>query len=413
MSLDPTIRPANVAVLFKLQTAEDTRATPDPAADAIPIEADSLGYNSPWTSEQSNEATGSLVSGAPLIVGQPATITFKSRIKGAGAGVNYTASVKPPLHAPLAASGWKPQFTAAVSAAAIAAATSSSVTLGTGFATTADAYLGMMLSVASGPGAGALLSVMDYSTGKVAALGEDAVALGLTTSSQVALPANWTYAQTSPSDAATRATDQPVGECWIYEDGRLLKFYNCRGVVAPDGQNARPGYGTFSMKGVYGGATDAAIPSGLVIAGHSAPILVQASSLSGAALVNRKGFAISTWSLDPGSDTDSPADPNSTYGFGSAIIGSRTPMLKMDPLMTLIANRDTIADIGLGNTSQIVLRHGTVAGNRWALSAPLAQPVMADPGTRGQLRSEDISWQLRTSGKDAFGRDTDRILCFY
>ena len=86
MALDQTIRPANVAVLLKLETTSGTDASPDPTVDAIPVESDSVTYNSPWTQEQSNEATGSLVTGAPMIIGQAATIGFRSRIKGAGVG---------------------------------------------------------------------------------------------------------------------------------------------------------------------------------------------------------------------------------------------------------------------------------------------------------------------------------------
>lgn len=96
--MDQTIRPANVAVLFKLEGVEAVDANPDATADALPVEADSVTYGTPWTMEDANEATGSLVAGAPLIIGQVTPISFKSRIKGAGAGVVYSATVKPPLH---------------------------------------------------------------------------------------------------------------------------------------------------------------------------------------------------------------------------------------------------------------------------------------------------------------------------
>lgn len=87
--------------------------------------------------------------------------------------------------------------------------------------------------------------------------------------------------------------------------------------------------------------------------------------------------------------------------------------LKVDPLATLVANRDTITDIGNGATMPAVLRHGGQPGNRWALVHPLAQPVSADPGSRGKLVSEDITLRCLSAGKDAVGRDTDRFLVFY
>lgn len=406
---DVTIRPANVAVLVKLETTEGVDASPVAGVDAIPVEADSVQYNSPWTSEQSNEATGSLVSGAPLVIGQAATISFRSRIKGANAP--YTASVKPPLHQALQACGWKGQFQAAITAAAATAGSAITATLATAFPATAQAILGMMLAITGGPGAGASPAVVDYTAGRVATL-SDSFNPQLTTASIIGLPANWTYAQTSPSDAAARATDQPSATIYIYEDGTLLKFVGCRGTASLEGQTARPGFATLNFTGIYAGKTDAAIPAGLVIAGHSAPVLAQGSAVSSAVLLNRKPLPISRWSLDPGSTLETPDDPNTSYGFGAGQITDRTPRLTLDPLATLVATRDTVTDIGNGTAMTAVLRHGSVAGNRWALVAPLAQPVEANPGTRGKLRSEEIALQLRTSGKDAYSRDADRFLVF-
>ena len=95
-------------------------------------------------------------------------------------------------------------------------------------------------------------------------------------------------------------------------------------------------------------------------------------------------------------------------------IVDRKSMLKVDPLATLVANRNTIADIGNGVTMPAVFRHGTQSGNRWALVVPLAQPAEVADGMRGKLRSEDLTLQCRKlDGKDAVSRDTDRVLVFY
>jgi hypothetical protein len=408
------IRPSNVAVLVKLETVQGTDSLPVGSLDAIPVEADSVEYNSPWTTEQSNEATGSLVAGAPLVVGQAATVSFRSRLKGAGVGAVYTASVKPPLHAALQACGWKGKFTAAISAAALTAGTALSGTLATAFAATAQLYAGLPLTITAGPGAGSFPVITDYTAGRVATLADNYDPV-LSTASIVGMPANWSYASTSPSDAASRATDQPSGTIYIYEDGTLLKFAGCRGVFTPDGTTAKPGYGTFRFTGIYKGKTDAPIPADLVVAGHSAPVLVQGPAVgaSYAVAANRKPLAISTWSLDAGSDLEVPENPNTDYGFDSGQIVDRAPMLSLDPLATLVANRDTITDIGNGVTMPVVIRAGSQQGNRWVLVAPLAQPVEAAPGTRGKLRSEQQRLQCRSPGKDSGGRDMDRILTFY
>lgn len=409
---DPTIRPANVAVLLKLETTEGVDSTPDPTVDAIPVEADSVQYNSPWTSEASNEATGSLVSGAPLIIGQAATLSFRSRIKGAGVGVTYTSTVKPPLHQAFQSCGWRGQFTAAIAAALATAGSATTVTLAAGYPATARALLGMTLLIGAGTGSGSAPAVIEYTSGRVATL-DQTFSPALDTTTSVSLPANWTYASTSPSDATARLTDQPSATVYIYEDGVLRKFVGCRGTLMLDGKSARPGYGMFSMTGIYAGRVDAAIPTNLVIANHSAPVLAQGASLSPAAVMNRKPLSLSTWSLDPGSQIEVPDDPNTPFGFGAGQIVDRTPMLKVDPLATLVANRDTITDIGNGATMPVVLRHGSQQGNRWALVVPLGQPAQVDNGTRGKLRSEDITLQCRTFGKDAVTRDTDRVVVFY
>jgi hypothetical protein len=44
---------------------------------------------------------------------------------------------------------------------------------------------------------------------------------------------------------------------------------------------------------------------------------------------------------------------------------------------------------------------------------PAAQPVMLDNGMRGKLRSDDVTLQVRSIGKDGFVRDSDGFLVFY
>jgi hypothetical protein len=409
--MDEVIRPANVAVLVKLEATEAIDASPDPTLDAIPVEADSVDYNSPYTTEASNEATGSQVAGAPLVIGQAATISFTSRLKGAGNGTTYSSTVKPPHHQALQACGWRGQFQAAITAGLATAGSATSLTLAASFPALARALIGMGLVIGAGVGNGAVPRVVDYTTGRVATLSES-FDPPLDDTTSVSIAPNWSYARTSPSDSATRLTDQPSATIYIYEDGVLRKFVGCRGVTDLNGQNARPGYVKFSYTGIYAGQVDAAMPASLVIANHSAPVFAQGAGLSPACVINRRPLAVSTWSLEAGSQIESPDDPNTTFGFGPGQIVDRVPLLKIDPLATLVANRDTIADIGAGSTYAVALRHGLSAGNRWTLVLPMAQPTESAPGVRGKLRSENITLQCRSLGKDSVTRDTDAILVF-
>lgn len=408
---DPILRPANSALLFKIEATEGVDAAPV-AADAFPFEADGVSYNSPYRNEQSNEATGSLVSGAPLVVGQPAEIMIRCRMKGANAA--YTASVKPPHHALLQACGKKGLFTASVAAAALTAGSATSATLGTGFGSVAQGYRGMPLVLSGGPGAGRTTFVTDYTAAKVATLA-DSFSTPLSVATQAAIPANWTYAGTSPVDNAARLTDHPSGTLYIYEDGTLLKFVGCRGVISEwGGETAKPGFFTFKLMGIFVSRTDAAIPASIAIPANSAPILAQgATGVDAAFLVNRLPLPISSWSLAEQAAQESPDDPNTAYGFGAAQLGGRTPVLSVDPLATLVATRNTLADVAAFSQYTALIRAMGTANNRWALTMPVVQPVDAAPGTRGAFRSEDVKYQALTPGRDPQNRDGDSILCFW
>src|SRR5690349_18634286 len=96
--MDPVIRPQNGLLLIAPQSAEGTAATLDPTLHAVAIVDGSFSYGSPFASEESNEANGSLVAAGPLVIGQAVALSFRSRLRGAGAGATYSSSVKPPLH---------------------------------------------------------------------------------------------------------------------------------------------------------------------------------------------------------------------------------------------------------------------------------------------------------------------------
>lgn len=409
---DPIVRTANVAMLFKLEAIEGVDAVPTATADAFPFEADGYSYNHPWTSEESREAAGSLVAGGPLIVGRAANISIRARMKGAN--TTYSASVKPPHHALLSACGMRGLFTAAIVAAALTAGTSTSATLGAAFAATARSYIGMPLILSGGAGAGRTANIAGYTAGKVATL-TDEFTTPLDTTTLAEIPANWTYSGTSPRDQAARVTDHPSGTLYIYEDGNLLKFTGCRGRISNwGGQTARPGYFTFELTGTFAGIVEAAMPTDLVIAGHGAPVLAQgAGGVNPAFMVNRKGLPISQWAIEQAAALESPEDPNTPYGFGAAQIGERTPVLSIDPLASLVSNRNIIAEIGNLSEFNNVIRSTGAAGNRWSITQPRIQPIESDPGERGSMRSEDRRYRALDSGFDAVGRNTETVLCFY
>lgn len=408
---DVTQRSAFIAVGIRLMADENDTALPDPATDFIGIELDGITRGSPFTQEQSNEATGSMVAGAAQVIGQAATFAFRSRIRGAGAGVTYTSTVKPPLHAALSACGKRAQFQAAVAAAAITAGSATSATLASSFPATAGALVGMPLLLTSGANSGRAPLITSYTAGRVASLSEN-FDTALTTEA-AAIPANWTYSGTSPADATAKATDQPMAVIAFYRDGVLFKYTHCRGVVNLDGRAARPGFAAFNFTGIFAGKTDAAMPSLAALKQHAPPNLAKGTDASSVAIMNRKPLSLSTWSFNDGANVTSSEDPNTTIGFGAGEIGQRTPVLTVDPLATLVANRDVLSQISTGAVVPASFRYGTQAGNRWALTIPSAQITGESDTQRDNLVGEQITAQAISQGKDAYLRDTDSTICFY
>lgn len=410
--MDPVIRPKNGLLLIGLQSTEDEVLTLDPTLHAVPVEEDSFTYPSPFGTEAVSEANGSYVASAPMVFGQPAPISFRSRLKGAGPGVTYTSLVKPPLHAPLQMCGMRGQFTAAIVASALTAGAATTGTLGTGYTGTANLYRGLPLILSVGPGAGHVPIITEYTAGKLATL-SDTFSPVLSTSTLAAIPANWAYAGTSPADAAARLADHPAANVWWYEDGNLYKWINVRGLVDFEGDTARPGFAVFNASGTYLGSSTAAMPTNAVVASHSAPMLVKGVDTPPAALINRVPLPISRWASRAGSSLETPADPNTSNGFGAAQITGRTPMFEADPLRTLVSTRDALAEIAAAANYPIALRFGNTAGNRLAIVHPLSQPVSADPSMRGKLRADQVGFQALTAGRDSAGRDGDRYVTFF
>lgn len=406
---DPVIRPDNAVAMFKIETTEGVDAVPT-ASDAFPFES-GVQYNSPFTTEESNEVTGSMVAGAPSVIGQPAEITFRCRMKGANAP--YSATIKPPHHALLLAAGKKALFTAAVAAAALTAGSAISATLAAAFSSTAQTYRGMPLKLSGGPGAGRTTFITDYSAARVAQLADN-FATPLSTATQAEILPNWTYAGTSPKDQAARLTDQPSGTLYLNEDGVLRKYTACR-VSLTDwgGDTAKAGFFTFRITGVYAGKVDAALPDTAVPL-HSAPILAMGvTGVDPAFLVNRAQLPISSWSINENTTQENPEDPNTAYGFGASQLGRRSPELRCDPLATLVATRNAEAEIGAGQQYNGLIRAIGGPNNRWAITTPLLQPIAAEAGTRGSNRSEDTRYRMLSPGRDAQARDGDSILCFW
>jgi hypothetical protein len=413
---DPVVRLRNVVALCKAETVEGQDANPAANVDAFPFEIESMEIGDPYTTEDSNEATGTEISGAPLIISQPVSFRIRMRLKGAGAGVTYTALVRPPAHALLQSCGLKGLFTAAVSPTALTAGTTTSGTVATPYAATAQLYRGQRLILTGGAQAGAQPMITDYTAARLASLA-DIFGTALSATNSAAIAANWTYAASSPATIAERATDQPSSTFYAHGDGILTKLFALRGTPKIMADTAKPGYFEMTGTAIWGGQTNVAQPTNAVIANHAAPTLQQQTLVSPAFIVNRKPLPISQFSFDWARELETYEDPNTPNGFGAALIGGRTPVLECDPTMHAdLSVRNHLADLeaAIGGAAAFpgAVRSGSVSGNRWALTLPGIVPMRVAKGTRKNVRSETLGFRAFSTGRDSAGRDGDAILCF-
>jgi hypothetical protein len=410
--MDRIYRLRNVLALCKAEVTEGVDAVPAAAIDAFPFEIDSMSIGSPYTTEDSNEATGTDISGAPLIIGQPTTFSIRMRLKGAGIGAVYSAIVKPPAHALLQSTGLKGFFQAAVAATALAAGTVSQATLAAPYAATAQLYRGQRLILTGAPAAGAHPMIADYTVGRVATL-VDLFGGALTAGNTAEIKPNWTYAPTSPATEAERTADQPSSTLYCHVDGLLYKLFAMRGTAKISSDTAKPFYLEISGTCIWGGQTNVAQPTDAIVANHAAPVFNMQAGISPAFGVNRIRLPISQFSYDFARQVESFEDPNTPLGFTGGQIMGRAGMLECDPLKTTLAVRNHLADLETTGLEMIgVARAGQTSGNRVALTLPKLVPAKVDMSTRKGAVSENLGWRALSAGRDASGRDGDAILCF-
>jgi hypothetical protein len=89
------------------------------------------------------------------------------------------------------------------------------------------------------------------------------------------------------------------------------------------------------------------------------------------------------------------------------------PSQMVYPLQTLVATRDTLADILAGTNYTGIIRGGYTSGNRFGLTMPRLQPIERGDSERGQLMAEALQLRvLPPATQDSNTRDNDYVLSF-
>lgn len=183
--------------------------------------------------------------------------------------------------------------------------------------------------------------------------------------------------------ASTSVTYKPVStgheSCtqYLYRDGKRKIVTGCRGNPKFNGETGMPGKISFEFIGHVADETDTAIIAPSYDSTVPVPLLSAGFSFGGYAAV------ISKLSIDLGNKIATPPDMNAADGYAAVQITDRDVIGSFDPEDTLIATKNWLADLKAGTTRVLTTGViGSVAGNRWQLSAPAAYLTDASDSER-------------------------------
>ncbi len=387
------LRSRRGAVLAKIETTEGVDAAPT-TTNAMLVENPRISFDASMVT--TNEMTGSLDPRAPIPGGIKMSMQYDMYLKGSG-----TPGVAPEFGDLFKACGWEEVVTAvAIGTEPAATGSTTSVTLGTSGAATAQAYRGMPITLSGNPVTPSNTFITDYSAAKVATLA-NLFGTPLNSSTEYTIPANVLYRPTSDETVIKSLTQ------YCYMDGVLYKMLGARGTFALTMVAGQPGKLSFQWSGIYGGKTDAAVP---VISSFDTtrPPIWRNPNGDGAGhfSIERAQAALRQLVLTNGANLVNPDDPNAQEGFQTAVIPSRRMVGTMDPLATLVATRNLMDDFRNGVPRILHSRIGTAAGNRCGIVIPAAFQEQNAPGDRDGLGTEEVSFFCE-------GEDAGAFMCFW
>ncbi|MGQ9367699.1 hypothetical protein [Azospirillum sp. ST 5-10] len=381
------MRTRNALVAVKIESSEGVYASPSAATDAVLVENP---RPTPRPNQiETNEVTGSLDPFEDLVAGMMFDLTFDSFLKGSG--TPGTAAEWGNLWK---ATGGAEVITASAvpaSAEAASAGSGTTLTLGSSAAGTAQIYRYMPLLLGTNPAGGATTFVTDYTSGKVATLADSFdPALDNTTTYQI--PVNVLYLPASD--------DIPSVSMDVYMDGIKYAMAGCRGRRSLRLEANGVGRFSWTFSGVFVSKTDVAVPTGVFDATRP-PVWK-----GGVFTWDRKPAALKTLTFEDGGQVTMPDNPNSEEGYDPAVITGRKWTGSMDPLMTLVATRNVLADVRAGTNRILHARLGTAAGNRIGITAAQTKPLNETPGDRSGLLTGEVPLQY-------VGQDSGLGICIF
>lgn len=333
------------------------------------------------------EFTGSLDEAPGIVGGLRARVTLTAVLRGSG-----MAGTAPNFARLLRCCTFQETVTAApIGAPTVGTAgTTTTGTLATPFAATAQLYRGMPMEISGDRTS--LDAVVDYTAGRVASFGRT-FATALTGTTAYRVPANVMYGPTSDDSVYKTAT------IYLYKDGlrwRLTGFVGSATLTLTTG-----GIGQMQFQGMAQLAADpdlAALPAGaLSIVRPTPPRFV-----NGLCQLNRQTAQLRTLTLNLGVSTTLPDNPEAPEGYDPATAVSRAIGGSLDPYMTASTYVSLFNNFRQGQGMPLQAIIGITPGNRFAITVPSARATQNNPGNREGNATNQITFAADTPDAGAF-----------
>ena len=376
MSID-LVRMRFAAIAAKIETTAGvdsiggTPAAADWLAADVEIDFDPVVVENP-------ELTGSLDRSPAIVGGLKPRIRLRIPLRGSG-----TAATPPEWGRLMRCCTMAEGLTAAAIGAptAASAGTTTSLTLATPFAATAQLYRGMPLLLS---GDRTLTTgITDYTAGRIATLGETMTTAGtVTTLAQI--PPHVLYSPTSDETIYRTAT------LYFYADGLRWRFTGAVGTWSLELSTGGIGFLVFELRAQMLDKAAAALPTGWNTTIRPTP----PRFVGGRCQLNQQVARARRVMLEAGVSVTLPDNPEAAEGYDPAVPVERDARGSIDPLMNTTTAVALFNAFRQGTAMSLMASLGATAGNRFCVIAPAAKATGMRPGERDGLGQLDITFQL-------------------
>lgn len=373
MPVTTLVRSRYTAIAAKLESS--------PGADAIagsPAATDYVAGDVQITLNPESIAnpagTGSLDNASPIAGGLKPRLQLRVPLRGSG-----TAGTAPDWDVLMQSCAMKKVTQAtAIAPTAATAGTTTSITLATPFAATAQLYRGLPLLLTGNMTIET--AITDYTAGRVASLGET-LAASPTTATSASIPVNIQYQPVSD--------DADIRTCtvYIYIDGAHWRFVGCVGTWSLELATGGIGFLSFDLQAQFAAYSGAAVP------GNWVPSVLQPPRFAGGRCQLNRALARSrTLTLNAGVNTVLPDNPEAPQGYDAALPVSRTTGGSIDPLTDTVSSFALFNAFQSGQPMPLMARIGSSPGNRFLAVMPSVKASGFTPGDRDSLQQDSISF---------------------